>query len=213
MTIRKVNFTAGEFYHIYNRGVDKRDIFSDFFDLRRFFQSMVEFNTTEPIGSIFENNFKKDKELGSLASKLVNFIAYCLNPNHFHFILEEVSEKGVEKMMHRIGTGYTKYFNNRYKRNGSLFQGTFKARHINPNEYLLHSSVYVNLNNHEKLLGSLASKFKLSKSSWGEYIGHDADFCKKDIILGQFRENKEYEEFALSSLDDIVARKEAEFDF
>ena len=56
---RKVNFANGEIYHIYNRGVDKRDIFSDFFDVERFFQSMNEFNAYEPIGSIFENTFNK----------------------------------------------------------------------------------------------------------------------------------------------------------
>ena len=213
MALRKVSFANGEFYHIYNRGVDKRNIFTDYADLARFFQSMQEFNTLEPIGSIFENSFQKEKVLGSEASKLVNFIAYCLNPNHFHFILEQVSEKGIEKFLHRLSTGYTKYFNNRHKRNGSLFQGVFKSKHVDSNEYLLHLSVYVNLNNDPKLLGSFASK--LSKSSWSEYVGDSKakNFCKKDIILEQFKNPKEYKKFALSSLDDILERKSQDFDF
>ena len=104
MSIRKTPFVNGEFYHIYNRGVDKREIFMDDFDIQRFFQSMTEFNVLEPIGSIYENSFV-DKQLGGGASKLerlVNFVAYCLNPNHYHFLLEQVADKGIEKFMHRM---------------------------------------------------------------------------------------------------------------
>jgi len=219
MGTRKTSFENKEFYHIYNRGVEKRDIFSNYFDLCRFFQSMEEFNVIEPIGSVYENRFRKNKmkaktnknQLGSEASKLVNFIAFCLNPNHFHFILEQVSDKGIEKFMHRIGTGYTKYFNNKEKRTGVLFQGVFQSKHIDSNEYLLHLSAYVNLNNHPKLLGSEASK--LSKSSWWEYLGkEDGNFCRKEVILDQFNSIEEYEKFAISSLDDIVCKKKEDFD-
>jgi len=210
---RKVNFVTGEFYHIYNRGVDKRIIFSDTYDTKRFFQSMEEFNVEKAIGSIYENSFiKKDPksplvaQLGGEASKLVNFICYCLNPNHYHFILEQVLDGGIEKFMQRIGTGYTMYFNNRYKRAGSLFQGVFKSSHIDSNEYLLHSSVYVNLNNRVHKIDD-----DLSWNSWNEYVGEkSSDFCKKDIILGQFNNSNEYKEFAESSLEDILRRKEAE---
>src|SRR5437868_10728186 len=132
--MRKTSFVTGEFYHVYNRGIDKRNIFSDAKDIARFFQSMQEFNNIETIGSIYENSFSSP--LGSLASKLrkpnkrlVNFICYCLNPNHYHFLLEQIAEKGIEKFLHRLGTGYTKYFNIKNKRSGSLFQGTFKAIH------------------------------------------------------------------------------------
>ena len=214
MSKRKIDFVEGEFYHVYNRGVDKRIIFMDYLDLSRFVQSMEEFNTIDPIGSIYENRFTKNKgKLGSKASKLVNIVAYCLNPNHYHFILEQIVDKGIEKFMQRIGTGFTKYFNNRQKRSGSLFQDKFKSKHIDSNDYLLHVSVYVNLNNHPKLLGSKASK--LSKSSWLEYINsHESkNLCNTEIILGQFKKPKDYEEFALSSLDDIVARKSLDFDF
>jgi len=209
---RKVNFVTGEFYHIYNRGVDKRTIFSDTYDMKRFFQSMEEFNVEKAIGSIYENSFiKKDPksppaQLGSESSKLVNFVCYCLNPNHYHFILEQVSENGIEKFMHRLGTGYTKYFNNKHKRSGSLFQNIFKSSHVDSNEYLLHSSTYVNLNDRVHKIDE-----GLSWSSWNEYIGSSlSDFCKKDIILGQFNNRDEYKIFAESSLEDILRRKEAE---
>lgn len=205
---RKINFATGEFYHIFNRGVDKRSIFSDINDVKRFFQSMEEFNTKEPIGSIYENSFlKKDQlELGSEASKLVDFVCYCLNPNHYHFVLKQVLDNGIEKFLQRIGTGYTKYFNNRYKRTGSLFQNVFKSSHINSNEYLLHISVYVNLNNRVHKINS-----NLNLSSWNEYTNKvKNNFCKNNIILEQFNNLNEYETFAEDSLKDILKRKENE---
>ena len=203
--MRKEVFVIGEFYHVYNRGTDKRKIFLDKYDLERFLQSMQEFNVLEPIGSIYENSFVKDQP-GNPASKLsqlINCIAYCLNPNHYHFILQQTEEKGIEKFMQKLGTGFTNYFNNKYHRSGVLFQGKFKARHIDSNEYLLRISAYVNLNDRVHQLGSSASK-----SSWVEYVEKKKGICEKKIILDQFKSVAEYKAFAESSLKDILARKQ-----
>ncbi|MBU3925922.1 transposase [Patescibacteria group bacterium] len=206
--MRKTQFANNEYYHIFNRGVDKREIFSEYDDLSRFFQSMDEFNIIDPIGSIFENFFRKIERPVSENERLVNFTCYCLNPNHYHFILKQVSDKGIEKFMQRLGNGYTKYFNNKHGRSGSLFQGTYKSVHINSNEYLLHLSVYVNLNNKIHQLGDSVSK---SKSSWEEYVNPSiCGFCEKDIVLGQFNNFSEYQEFAESSFENIKERKELE---
>lgn len=207
--MRRPEFVNKEYYHIFNRGVDKRTIFADKWDLDRFYQSMIEFNTLEPIGSIYENSFRKSP-LGSFApksqKKIVDFICYCLNPNHYHFLLSPLVDKGVEKFMHKIGGGYTNYFNEKYKRTGSLFQGVFKAIHINSNEYLLHLSAYINLNNKIHSLGSEAPK-----SSWKEYTADNQEnFCNKKIILGQFKNSSEYKKFAEDSLVDIKQRKDIE---
>jgi putative transposase len=215
--MRKIKFDNGQFYHIFNRGVDKREIFSDQDDWRRFFLSMSEFNTLNPIGSIYEKNYRPKIAFGSEASKssgkskkekkLVNFVCYCLNPNHYHFILEQVADRGIEKFMHRLATGYTKYFNGKYKRSGVLFQGVFKSTHIKTNEYLLHLSAYVNLNFRVHLFGSEASKKVIS--SWGEYIGENRHgFCNKYKVLGQFRNREDYKEFAENTLVGILERKE-----
>lgn len=213
--MRKVSITTGEYYHIFNRGVDKREIFSDQSDFRRFFQGMEEFNAMNPIGSIYENSFRKKDSLGNGVSKsenkekLIGFVCYCLNPNHYHFILEQLADKGVEKFMHRLGVGYTKYFNQKYKRSGFLFQGPFKCKHVVSNEYLLHLSAYVNLNFKVHQLGN-----GVSKSSWGEYISdrenNEKNFCNKNIVLEQFKNFSEYENFALDSLKDIQERKDIE---
>lgn len=205
--MRDIKITENEFYHIYNRGVDKRKIFSDQEDVDRFFQSMAEFNAVEPIRSIYENSFLKERKTNNLDSKLVDFIAFCLVENHYHFILKQKSEKGVEKFMHRLGNGYTKYFNNKYKRSGSLFQGKYKAKHIDSDSYLLHLSAYVNLNQKVHQLGHSVSKLRLY-SSWREYIGKNENkICEKDIILGRFNSPREYIDFAESSLEDIILNK------
>ena len=112
--MRKTQFENGEYYHIYSRGVDKRDIFLDSADFNRFFQSMEEFNTPNSIGSIYENSFKK-KQLGPSGSKLkestIEFIAYCLNPNHYHLLVKQLQDGGISNFMNRLGAVYTKYFN------------------------------------------------------------------------------------------------------
>ena len=201
--MRNLEFAEGEKYHIFNRGVDKRTIFHDQNDLDRFFKSMQEFNVVEPIGSIYENRFNKENQLGHSVSKLVDFICYCLNPNHFHFILEQVTEKGIEKFMHRL-LGYSKYYNHKYKRSGALFEGSFKAVHIESNEQLLHTSVYVNLNDKVHGLGHGGSK-----SSWNEYAGLEKkEICKKEIILEQFKNFTDYKEFSQTSLEWIKENKE-----
>ncbi len=216
MAPRKTKFDDGECYHIYNRGVDKRVIFLDDDDHRRFLQSMTEFNVVEPIGSIYEKTIAdKTGLVGRHASnkakeaKLVDFIAYCLNPNHYHFILEQKIEDGIEKFMHRLGTGYSKYFNHKYKRSGALFQNRFQSIHVDSNEYLLHLSVYVNLNDRlHPDFGRAASKIKKVWSSWEEYrCQNDINFCRQNIILDQFKNQKEYAEFAEKTLPEILERK------
>jgi putative transposase len=203
--MRKTKLVEGEIYHVFNRGVDKRIIFSDQKDSERFFLSMQVFNCVEPVGSLHEERFRKDK----IKKPLVNFIAYNLLPNHFHFLLEQVAPNGISEFMKRLLGGYTWYYNKKHKRSGSLFQGTFKSSHINSNEYLLHASVYVNLNDRVPL-GGLTAKW--GKSSWEEYVvgkkTNESICTKKNIVLEQFRSKKEYKKFALSSLEDIRLNKE-----
>lgn len=197
-------FANGEFYHVYNRGVDKRKVFLTDADFVRFLKGMDEFNSVDPIGSLYAKSFEKEKLSGSTAKSedLVDVVAYCLNSNHFHFILRQVSENGISEFMKRLSGGYTWYFNNRLKRSGTLFQGRFKAIHVDYNPYLLHLSAYVNLNN---LAHSISRAYR---SSWSEYNGEDnKGVCKKDIILDQFDGMNEYIRFAEETLKNIIERK------
>lgn len=210
--MRKIQFANNEYYHLFNRGVDKRKIFLDREDLSRFFQSMEEFNTLDPIGSIFENSRRKNQfgvpvsKVSKEQKKLVNFICYALNPNHYHFILKQVAEDGIMKFMHRLGLGYALFFNNKYGRSGTLFEGRYKAVNIDSNEYLLHVSAYVNLNNKIHKIGD-----RDSKTSWEEYADRKkGGFCEKDIILEQFNNQVSYKEFAESALEYILERRDME---
>jgi putative transposase len=213
--MRKVLLVNKEYYHIFGRGVDKRTIFMDQYDYARFLQSMEEFNTLDPIGSLYENSFRKrESKLGDGVTKsvftkkkekMVEFICYCLNPNHYHFLLRQIVDKGIEKFMHRLCMGYARYFNIRYQRSGSLFQGPFKAVHVDSNEYLLYVSSYVNINNLVHGLGD-----GVTKSSWKEYMKGENALCNKEIILSQFKTIAEYKDFGMEALKVMRERKDLE---
>ena len=119
--MRKHVFTNDEFYHIFNRGVEKRTIFIDKGDFERFIESMDVFNSVLPVGSLYEHAFTKNKLGGRTPKSLVNIICYCLNPNHYHLILKQLVDGGISEFMKRVAGGYTNYFNIRYKRNGVLY--------------------------------------------------------------------------------------------
>jgi putative transposase len=203
----KIELANGEYYHIHNRGVDKRIVFQDEKDFARFLQSIVEFNAVDPIGSLYENSFRKlGSSTSKLEKKLVEIIGYCLNPNHYHILLKQVTEKGVEKFMHRLSTGYSKYFNEKNKRSGALFQGRYKAKHINTNEYLFYVSVYVNLNYKVHQLGSSTSKSSYEEYKRWKKIDKEG-ICCRDLIMGEFKNFRYYDKFSKQTLAGIKDRK------
>lgn len=147
--MRKQPLVIGEYYHIYNRGVDKRDIFKDKKDMYRFIESMLGFNKIEVIGSLKNlRKLKKNQTVPKALSgePLVSIVAYCLNPNHFHFILKQSVDGGIAKFMQKLQAGYTYYFNVKESRSGSLFQGTFKSQRISNENYFNKIIGYVNKN-------------------------------------------------------------------
>jgi|SRR3989344_1887471 len=209
--MRKTPLVSGEIYHIYNRGVDKRDIFADEADRDRFYLSLQLFNTKDPIGSVYEQMFEKSHRIIRESQALVEFIAYCLNHNHFHLLIKQNIDGGISEFMKRVSGGYTWYFNNRHDRSGVLFQGRFKSRHINTNAYLLHVSAYVNLNDRVHQLGG--STAKLVQSSWDEYRSNPLSkrICTgKDVILEQFSSSDDYGIFATNALVGILEKKKEE---
>jgi len=170
MAIRKIKFINGDYYHIYNRGVDKRIIFLDKDDKSRFLNSLNIFNTVTPVGSIFEFNIlnkSKKQKFGNPVSKLVEIIAFNILDNHFHLVLRQVSDNGISLFMKSLGGGYTKYFNEKYERPGSLFQGPFKASFVGI-ENLEKIVSYVNLNHVVHKFGNPVSKWGV-RSSWEQY--------------------------------------------
>ncbi|HEY9583289.1 MAG TPA: transposase [Candidatus Paceibacterota bacterium] len=201
--MRKVQFANGEHYHVYNRGVDHRQIILDEKDSERFLLGLDYFNSVESIGAIKAFSDLKDKPR---RRPLVNIIAYCLNPNHFHLILEQLVDNGVSIFVKSLSGGYAKYFNIRNKRTGTLYEGPFKVKHIADNDYLLHLSSYVNLNDKLHRIGQPISK--IVRSSWREFCESKIDgICIKGIILEQFGSPDEYKKFALDFLPDMLTKK------
>ena len=132
--------------------------------------------------------------LGEGRKSLVEIVAYCFNPNHYHFILRQIEDDGIKKFMHRLGTAYTMYSNKRYKRSGSLFQGRFKAIHIDSNEYLLYLSAYVNQNHF--IHGSEDKGWKYSSlAEYKKLHNGNVHICNVDSVMKQFEDVEGYLEF------------------
>ncbi len=137
--MRKHPFVNENYYHIYNRGVDKRDIFSDDKDVERFLLCMDLFSCEDPIGSVRSADVQRLQK----RKKIISVIEYCLNPNHFHLILKQEVDSGISEFMKRLSGGYTKYFNDRHKRSGALMQGRFKSSYIEDENYFRMIFAYV----------------------------------------------------------------------
>ena len=149
MSTRKISFAVEEYYHLYNRGSDKRVIFMDNHDYRRFVALLYLCNGTKPVdtnlhfynGHDFLDLFNVER-----GDTLVDIGVYCLMPNHFHLLVRGKVEGGVVKFMSKLLTAYAVYFNNKHTRTGSLFEGKFKAKHVDSDEYLKYLFAYQHLN-------------------------------------------------------------------
>jgi putative transposase len=146
MSIRSVVLLEGEFYHVYNRGADKRVLFRDDTDSQRFIKLLYLSNSVESIN--VRNILRKNSEPYTFerGAPLVSIGAYCLMPNHFHLLLTPCVEGGITMFMQKLGTGYSMYFNKRYNRTGTLFEGPFKAKWVDDDVYLKYLYAYIHLN-------------------------------------------------------------------
>lgn len=215
MSLRKIDLVNNEFYHIYNRGVDKRIIFEDKQDFFQFIQMLDYFNQEEAFGSMEKYKYPKNIKQRGKASLLVEIIAYCLNKNHYHLILKQVVNNGISKLMQKVGTGYVMYFNKKYNRIGSLFSGKFKSKYIDTDSYLNHVGVYVNLNNrvHGKQEQRGKASLLIYVSSWNEYMNKSKlNLCKKDYLLTNFKNVNNFKEYSENTLKEIIKNKEVDFE-
>lgn len=171
---RKVSFVQGEYYHVYNRGVEKRVIFQDVVDYKRFILLLKILNTTNNIvvRDLFKSKTYEEILSEKIGDSIVAIGAYCLMPNHFHILITPLIDKGIEKYMQKLQTAYAMYFNNKNERSGSLFQGVFKSQHLNTDEYLRYIYSYIHLN-----------PAKLKDKDWKEYGPKDFQ-ALKDFVMG-----------------------------
>ncbi len=144
---RNITFATGEYYHVYNRGTDKRIVFLDNADHERFISLLYLCNSGVPI----HRSDHKKAELDDIfliprETTLIDIGAYCLMPNHFHLLVREQSDGGISMFMQKLMTAYTMYFNRRHLRRGTLFEGSFRAQHVNDDNYLKYLFAYIHLN-------------------------------------------------------------------
>lgn len=178
---RKVTFAPGEFYHVYNRGTDKRDIFLDSRDYHRFIELLYICNskTSVDLRGIHREGisvFEHDRD-----QKLVAIGVYCLMPNHFHILLTPIADDGVARFMSKLGTSYSMYFNKKYERSGALFQGRFKAKMITQDQYMKYLYAYIHLN-----------PVKLIDSKWKDEGIQDFDATMKYLTQYRFSSLQKY---------------------
>lgn len=153
---RKFSFAPGEYYHLYSRGTEKRTIFLDYGDYLRFLVLLHVANFHQAVHlSDYQSEPLPRRQAGfpitmlwsrSFGDKLVDVGAYCLMPNHFHLLVREKKDNGIPQFMKKLLTGYSMYFNKKRVRTGKLFEGAFKANHVDNDEYLKYLFAYIHLN-------------------------------------------------------------------
>lgn len=158
------NGSQDTIYHVYNRGNKKDRIFYDYEDYNYFLKAL----------------FKYSEEL--------NFVlfCYCLMDNHFHFCCKQKSEKSLTMLMQRLNTSYAMYFNKKYKQVGDIFQGRYKSKIVNSDNYLAYLSMYIHANPIKK--GVIALQ-EYPFSSYSEYYNCQEVHCDHSLILSQFNDS------------------------
>ena len=213
-----------ELYHLLNRGVDKRQIFLDNQDRARFVHDLYEFNDSVSATNTVRGLPPDSPEaimfdlVGRTSERdpIVDIHGWCIMGNHYHLLVSEIVDGGITKFIMKLNVGYAKYFNERYKRVGTLFQGRTKKIHVNSDAYFLHILHYIHLNPLDFLKGAESWRtleIKNAKDAlaylntyrWSSYL----DYCGKknfpSIITKELFSDvfKNYERKIASYLKDI----------
>ncbi|MFA5827150.1 MAG: transposase [Candidatus Paceibacterota bacterium] len=175
MALRKQVFAIDEYYHLYNRGTEKRKIFLDKEDYMHFLFLMYICNTKRSI------ELRKIGEFFDREETIVDIGAYCLMPNHFHILVREKIENGISKYMHKLLTSYSMYFNKKYERIGKLYEGVFKSNYVDNDNYLKYLYSYIHLN-----------PAKLVDKNWKENGVRNVNDLLKYVFEYQYSSLKEY---------------------
>ncbi|MFC1757056.1 transposase [Patescibacteria group bacterium] len=213
--MRKEKFVPGEYYHIYNRTILSLPEFKDFNYANKFAQTFLLANSTES-GKAFDYlrtfqkpSWKKGIEIALRGDRLVEIVAYAIMPDHYHLLLKELKKNGISDFIRRSHVSIVKHINTAKGRKGSLFEGPFKVKHVDSNQYLLHLSLYIHLNpldfldsknwRNGNLKNWSTKKKKLLEYPWSSlksFLYKDYDdliLSGTEIILDQFKNQKDYE--------------------
>lgn len=192
--MRKIKFQNENYYHIYNRGVDKRRIFDDKGGYIRF------------LNYLHKSLFKRGSASYEEAEPRISLVAYCLLPNHYHLLVKQSKDNGVSDYIHDFSTSYTMFYKTKNNRSGVLFQGRAKVKEIKSDNYLLYLSAYVNGN------AEIHKIIKAENWPWSSYLDYigkrNGTLPRKENILKEFFDLNEYQEFVKYIIKESAQKKE-----
>jgi putative transposase len=217
MSQRKTPLATGEYYHIFNRGVACLPTFLTKADYWQAITSFSYYKNVKPFMKF--SRFKdlsfdeKDSvlERSENTDKLVDLICYCLMPNHFHFIIKQLVENGISIFLSKFTNSYTKYFNTKNERVGSLFQGVFKSVHIDSTNQLVHLSRYIHLNPLTSFVVPEKNFVSYPWSSLNDYLENKNTLVNPSPVLSEFSSSKKYLDFVLNQKDYQRSLKQIEY--
>ncbi len=190
-------YVKNGYYHLYNRGVDKRIIFEDQQDIGVFLSYLMEYllpKDEEKLRLRLADSSTSIKEKDSILKRLrlnnfsdsISLLCYCLMPNHYHLLVKQHTADAIDILMNSLGTRYTMYFNKKHKRVGPLYQGVYKAVLVNTDEQLLHLSRYIH-RNPLSLQGVALQTLSEQPSSYADYLNlRKTEWLRSDEILSHF---------------------------
>ncbi|MBI3337267.1 MAG: transposase [Candidatus Staskawiczbacteria bacterium] len=225
--LRKDPFITGEYYHIYNRGIDKRIIFKSKKDYERFIMLLYVSNSNEQffrLDNLINQQHKTFNQILILekGEPLISIGAWCLMPNHFHLLIKQEIDGGITRFMRKVGVGYSMFFNIKYQRSGSLFGGLFKSKLIRDDDnYMRQLFGYIHINSLDIEFPGWKDEIKKAPndmkkflavypySSYLDYIRRDR--IEKNIISQEnfpdyFRDNQSFKDF----VDDYFIRDDVQ---
>lgn len=209
MPLRKTPLINGQIYHIFNRSLDRKSIFTHKKDAGRALEALSFYRFENiPIRLSFFLDWSDERKrqlLNELKEKnkvLVKIICFCLMPNHFHLLLKQEKDEGISKFLSQFQNSFTRYLNTKHRRKGHLFEGQFKGVRIETDEQLVHLSRYIHLNPYSSfVVKNLKDLLSYPWSSLLDYLDEASDFCEKDIILSNFKNSQEYKKFLFDQTD------------
>lgn len=197
---RKDILATGKIYHIFNRGVNKQNIFFTEDDYRRFLQVAIHYLTSKRQFSHSRKPISDPVSEMNLINPKVGVFAYCLMPNHFHLLVKQLQDDGITWYLKHIANSYSHYIHTKHKRTGHLFEGRFKNVLVENDQQLIHVSRYIHLN---PIVSEISSN--LNDYPWSSYTSYTSDqedlICKTQTILGYFKNKGDYRQFVLDQID------------
>ncbi len=195
-------------YHIFNKGITGQITFSTYQDYKRA-KLTLRYYLSSPLPArlsrFLELSAKRKKEILQIFKprRIVSLIAYVFMLNHFHLLVRQEEDKGIEKFVGNFQNSYTRYFNTKNKRVGNLFLSRFKAVEIQTDEQLYHVSRYIHLNPYSSgLVKTLKGLERYKWSSLPEYLGlAKEEICDKQLILENFGSVEKYKSFVFDQAD------------